>query len=317
MSKQRVYSLWAVWLITGLYVFLFFNNREWHKKDALRHDMMPYYSYLPAVFIDKDITLNSDSARRNYFYSWSLEATARPGRIVRMSMGVAVMQAPFFLLAHITAKPLGHKADGFNGHYFFFIILGCVFYAITGLWILRWLLRRYFDDLIVAITLVFIACGTNLLYYTIYEGPMSHVYTFFLVSAVLALTVKWHNTPKWKWAILPGLLTGIIILVRPVNGLVLLVPALYNIYSKDSFITKLKHVKKHRLQIIAATVVACIAVLPQFLYWKYLSGNYYFYLFKVKHQRFNKMFSPIFEYSYRPYVILLVDSLVHFNEIQR
>lgn len=287
MKKNQTFSFWAVWLITGLYIFLFFNTRDWTKRDALRHDMMPYYSYLPAVFIDQDITLNSDSARKNYFYSWSVETTARPGRIVRMTMGVSIMQLPFFLLAHITAEPLGHKANGFNPHYFFLILAGCVFYAMTALWLLRWLLSKYFNDRIVALTLIFIACATNLLYYTVYEGAMSHVYTFFLVSAVLALTVKWHQQPKLITAILLGLAIGIIILVRPVNGLILLVPLLYNVYSKSSFITKLELIKKNYVHFIVAAIALFLAVLPQPLYWKYMSGHYYFYAYGKEKLLFN------------------------------
>jgi hypothetical protein len=279
MDKKPIYSLWAFGLLTAIYIFFFFNNREWKKSDALRYDMMSYYSYLPAVFIEKDITLNSDSARHNNFYSWSVEAPARDGRIIRMSAGVAYLELPFFLLAHISAPLLGHPTDGFNPHYFFFILVGSLFYTLAGVWLLRKLLLLYFDDKVVAITIALVAGGTNLLYYTIYEGGMSHAYNFFLVTALLWLTVKWYNTPTLKTTILLGVVAGIITLARPTNILVVLLPVLYGLQSKQTFIQKLELIKTRWYFVVIAAICAFLMLLPQFMYWHYLSGKFMFYTY--------------------------------------
>ncbi|KAB2917222.1 MAG: hypothetical protein F9K23_05560 [Bacteroidetes bacterium] len=297
MPQKPLYSLTAFWLIVVLYVLLFMNGKEWLKQDALRHDMTSYYAYLPAVFIEDDITLNSDSARKNMYYWWSVESPQRPGRIIRMSMGVSYLHLPFFLMAHATAKPLGHATDGANAHYFFFIILGSMFYGLAGLWLLRKLLLMYHSDKVTAITLVLIAAGTNLLYYTLSEGPMSHVYNFFLIICLLYLTIKWHQKPAIGNTVLLGLVMGTITLARPLNVLLALLPVLYNVHSKDSLLQKLQLVKTRWYLVLLVCACAFLALLPQLLYWKYMSGKWMFYtygeegFFFTKSQVLNGLFS--------------------------
>lgn len=279
MRNVTSYSFWAFCALVVLYVILFFNGREWMKHDALRHDMTAYYAYLPAVFVDQEIELNSEETRKNTMYWWSVEAPAREGRIIRMSMGVSYLHLPFFLLAHITAKPLGHEANGFNAHYYFFILVGSVFYALAGFWLLRKLLLLFFGDGVTAITLLLVATATNLVYYTLSEGAMSHAYNFFLVIALLYLTVKWHTKPKWGNTILLGLVMGIITLARPLNLLLALVPVLYNVYSKETLLQKLQLIQKNWGKVLIAVVFAFLALLPQLLYWHYMSGEWTYYTY--------------------------------------
>lgn len=249
------------------------------KHDALRHDMTSYYAYLPAAFIDQEIELNSQETRNNMMYWWSVEAPVREGRIIRMSMGVSYLHLPFFLAAHATAEPLGHEANGFNAHYYFFILVGSVFYALAGFWLLRKVLLHFFSDGVTAFTLLFIAAGTNLFYYTLSEGPMSHVYNFFLVVVLLYLTIKWHQNPKWGNSILLGFVMGVITLSRPLNVLLAAVPVLYNVYSKETLMQKLVLVQKHWAKVLIAIVFAFLALLPQLLYWHYMSGQWLYYTY--------------------------------------
>ncbi len=319
MSTVKPYSFWGFVVIVVLYVFLFLNNREWTKENALRHDMTSYYAYLPAVFVEEDITLNSPQARQNNFYVWSVEAPAKEGRIIRMTMGIAYLHLPFFLIAHTTANLAGYPANGFNSYYFIWILIGSLFYTLCGFWLLRKLLLLYFDDKIVLTTLLLVALATNLLYYTIYEGAMSHAYSFFLVNALLLLTTKWHQKPKWKTTVLLGFVAGIITLIRPTNLLIMAVPALYNIYSKESLLQKIKLVRKHWYFVLLAAIFAFIMGFPQLLYWKYLSGKWLFYTYNDEGFFFSNphIFYGLFSYRkgwllYTPVMIFALTAIVFF-----
>lgn len=279
MIKTTYYSKVVFWVLAALFLFLMLNSREYNKGDALRHDMTAYYAYLPAVFIEHDWKLNSEKTRQNSFYAWHVDMPGK-GRVIRMSMGIAYLHLPFFALGHITAPLLGFEANGFTTPYFFFICLGSVFYCMLGLWLLRRLLLNYYTDKITAFVLVLVSLGTNLYYYTLSEGPMSHAYNFFLITALLCLTVNWHQRPTIGNTVLAGLTIGIMVLARPLNIVVLIVPALYNIYSKQTLINKFQLIKKHFFYILLMGLVAFLPWVPQLLYWKALSGNYFFYTYR-------------------------------------
>lgn len=303
-----------------LYVLLFLSNKEWLREDALRHDMTAYYAYLPAVFVEDDITLNSEESRQSKFYWWTVEATAKEGRIIRMTMGVSYLHLPFFLIAHTTANLAGYEATGFNSYYFIWILIGTLFYVFCGFLILRKLLLHFFNDKIALLAILLVGCATNLLYYTIYEGPMSHAYSFFLVNSLLWLTVKWHQNPKWQNTVLLGLVAGVITLIRPTNILILLVPILYNVFSKESFRQKISLVSKHWYFVLLAAFCAFLVGLPQLLYWKYLSGKWLFYSYNDEGFFFNNphIYYGLLSYRkgwlvYTPAMVLALAGIVFFT----
>jgi hypothetical protein len=319
VSNLKSYSFWGFVGITILYAFLFLNNREWTREDALRHDMTSYYAYLPAVFVEQDIALSDPKPRKQEFYWWTVEAPAKQGRVIRMTMGVGYLHLPFFLIAHSTAEFFGFDADGFNSYYFFWIVFGSLFYCLCGLWMLRRLLLHFFDDKVVLLALLLIACATNLLYYTIYEGPMSHAYNFFLINCLLWLTIKWHQQPKWQTTVLLGLIAGTITLTRPTNLWLMVVPVLYNVYSLESFKQKLALVGKYWYYIPLAAFCAFIVGFPQLLYWKYLSGKWLFYTYNDEIFYFNNphIFYGLFSYRkgwllYTPAMLLALGGIVFF-----
>jgi hypothetical protein len=80
-------------------------------------------------------------------------------------MGLAILYMPFFFIAHLLAPVLGYAADGFTVPYKFALIFSCLFYLAIGLRYLRLFLQRYFSQAVVALTILSVTIGTNLLYY--------------------------------------------------------------------------------------------------------------------------------------------------------
>ena len=250
------------------------NLDTWGRNKVIDNDVVSYYAYLPAVIIFHDLNFSFIKDLPAGFEGKIWLGTASNGKpVLRMTMGLAILWLPFFLLAHLMAHILGVSTLGYSWPYSFSIFVAAVFYLAIGLNFLRKILRKYFSEWITGITLALIVLATNLMYYVISEPGMSHVFSFSLITIFIYYTLKWIDKPTIRISILLGLLGGAIVLIRPVNGLVLLFPALAGIGSVSDFRARiLNHVKF----ILIAGVAAFVVVLPQLMYWKAQTGFWVF-----------------------------------------
>ncbi len=234
-------------------------------------DVTCYYNYLPAFF--KFHTLD--------FPKLTLQAgfVILPDGIVveKTSMGLAFLYMPFYLLAWLYTVIAGLPNDPYSRPFALALELSAIVYFSLGLIFLRKVLLRYFNDLVSTLGLVVVFLGTNLVYYTCYEGPMSHTYVFCLVAALLWLVIKWHEKASWKISIALGLVGGVLTLMRPSTAAIVLFIAAYGIFSKSSLIVKLQLLKKNWLKIILMIALTFLIWVPQMLYWKFATGHYLFF----------------------------------------
>ena len=127
-------------------------------------DVLNYYSYLPAIFIDQDLSFDyrHKKEQRNE-KDVVLGSVAENGNFIpKMSIGAAILYCPFFLIAHWLSLLFGLPADGFSMLYSVFMCIGHLFYTFLGLLYLRKVLKLYFNDLVISCTIVTIAFCTNL-----------------------------------------------------------------------------------------------------------------------------------------------------------
>jgi hypothetical protein len=266
------------WVIAIVLVLTVFNQSKWKTRDVLKHDMYVYYSYLPATFIYQDLTfqfageLPPDDKRQ----IWTLSAP-NGGSVQKMTMGMAMMYAPAFGLAHATALILGYQADGYSWIYHFFMAMSGLVFGIGAILIQRKLLLRFFEDWVVALTLLGITVGTNFYYYATTEGPMSHVHNFFLISLFVWQTIKWLQSYKWYSALLMGLSFGLIVLIRPINAIIIIIPLFYSVRSFAEFVLRLRDIFTHYYQVLLMLFLIAIVVFPQLWYWHFNSGEWIYY----------------------------------------
>ncbi len=271
--QQGTASRWVVLLIGLISLWNIFHLKNYQKKDFIRHDMLSYYGYLPAWFIHHDLSLefsrHNDTLGR---YAWSVEA--ENGRIFKMTGGVAILQAPFFLIAQRISEELLLPNDGFSPLYALFLQLGALFYFTWGLRLCAKLVARYTDRVTASWVVLLIAFGTNLYYYFIDESLMSHLYNFFLYAAFLWNVVLWLEEGKTRRTWVAGLCYGLLVLIRPTNALALLIPLIYQIsLSKNQRGQLVRQIQPW----IRFAFFAFLAVVPQLFYWKHLSGQWLFY----------------------------------------
>ncbi len=111
------------------------------------------------------------------------------------SMGMSYLYLPGFLLADAFAESFGYERTGYTAPYKIGVIAMAFIYMFLGLLYLRKILKQYTTEFILSFTLILIAVGTNLLFYSTYEAGMSHVYNFHLLIFYYH-TINYYKTYK-------------------------------------------------------------------------------------------------------------------------
>lgn len=213
------------------YIFVYAADRA---NPPIRSDGFSYYVYLPSWFIFHDPSLSATA--RDCCAGAFPEYTAIirwPGTrrwVNAHPIGVAIMQAPFFLAAHALTLWTNLAPDGFSFYYQHAAGLAGTFWVVAGLYVLRRLLQRHFDHATTTIALIVILFGTNLYHYATYDSSYSHPYSFFLFAAFMWLVERWHDESTTRTSVLVGICAGMIVLVRHTNVLFLLTLPLYSLY---------------------------------------------------------------------------------------
>lgn len=252
-------------------------------RSALTWDVFGYYLYLPALFIHDDIALKEhawlDEVMATYEPSstlYQLVDAADGARVVKYSAGMAVAFAPFFFLAHVLAGPLGFPTDGFSEPYRWFVAYGALFYIVIGLFLFRRVLLHFFSDAWTALLITVTVLGTNYLQLAAFDGTLlTHPFLFTLYTGLVLATIKWHERPTVFLALLLGALCGYITLVRPSEGVCVIIPILWA--SSEGFMAKWRSVAKHFHHVLLALIAFVIALLPQLYYWHSVTGSWIFY----------------------------------------
>ena len=241
-------------------------------------DVIGYYQYLPSTFIYKDPSMCYADKDPEFFKDKLYRTRTDNGRYVsKMSMGLAVLYSPFFFAANALAETAGYPADGYSLPYRLALSLGAIVYAILGLFFLSGFLRKYFARGIVALTVLAIGLGTNLYFYSTMEPGMSHAYNFFLFSVFIYLTDRWILRQTWSDTVLIGLISGLIILARPSNGVLVLLLPLWMVESKPALKNRIDMLLKNYMKIASMAVLVFMVFLPQLIYWKYTTGKFWYY----------------------------------------
>ncbi|MFC5270123.1 hypothetical protein [Adhaeribacter terreus] len=274
---------------------------------VLSWDKSGYYLYLPATIIYQDLTdyqfyrdkgkeHNLTGGEENY----GLKKHHNGKLLNKYPVGVAVMQLPFFLIAHgyASGSP-DYLADGYVYPYIVAVVVSNIIWVVIGLFFLRSFLRIYFPENAVFLTLLAIAFGTNLYYYTAYDQGMSHPYSFALFAALLWLTEKFYTNFKTRHLLFIGLMLGLITIIRPVNLLVILIPLFWQVHNFENLKARFLFFLNNYRKMLLAGVLFFLVVLIQLSYWKFVTGNWIYYSYENEKFLFNdpEIINGLFSYK--------------------
>ncbi len=255
-------------------------NQENGSLNLTTWDAFGYYMYLPATFIYHDTRelkwLPEVDIKYNLTGGKLYQAgVAKNGRYVFKYLGgVAILQIPFFLIGHAIAHITGAPADGFSWPYQYALAFGVIIWVMFGIFLLRKLLLRFFDDRVTAITLLLLLLASNFIQYVSVDGAMSHAWIFPLYPCILLASIRWHETPNRKWAFLIGGIIGLATIARPTEAVMLFIPLFWNTHTKEDAKNKWNLVKQNKNQFLPLVAGGLIGILPQLIYWKYSSGHF-------------------------------------------
>jgi len=282
---QNYLSILAVGVILTVFLFqrfAYFTNNDRNGYNATSWDALGYYLYLPSTFIYDDIKELKWFPEKDSIYQMSgghfyqgiqLE---NGNYTFKYLSGVAIMETPFFFIGHQIAQWSNEPQDGFSWPYQYAILFGAIFWFSIGLLILRKVLLEYFDEWVTSITLLLLCLTSNLIQYVSVDGAMSHSFIFPLYAAMLWYTIKWHQNPKLKYAFLIGIISGIAVISRPTELIIMFIPLLWKFETTNETETKWQFLKNNKSQLVAVIGGGILGILPQLLYWKYTTGSLIF-----------------------------------------
>jgi len=279
------------------YILLFISFKQpgenWDR--SINSDGKGYYAYLPAFFIYHDFNYKFVESYERQYYPANRSVfkefrTKVNGNIINKCFpGLALLWLPFFLLAHLLSYICGFPADGYSLLYQYAISIAAIFYLWLGCRILMKLLGNIGASagLAAFITLV-IAFGTNIVYFTLVEDSMSHVYSFFVITAFLFTAQRYFLTRKGIFFLQAAVLFALVLLIRPTNGLVILLLPLVGFGGQRSEDRECLPAgqagriedgewKKESKYIITGIALMLLLFSLPFIYWHYKTGQWIVY----------------------------------------
>ncbi len=297
MKKYVFIAVVLVWTSANIN----WGDKNW--KDMLVYDANGYYSYLPAAFIYGDLNfgfheeIEQKYTKERVRYEYRNEIHEK--LVNKYYVGTAVLQTPFFLMAHLITKATDHPPDGFSKMYTILVCLSSTFYFIVGLFYLEKILAKFkVDEQAILWVLLALVFGTNCYVYAAIQIGMSHVYSFACINALAYYLIRFNESPSSKYQYLMAFLFGMVILIRPINvvvflGLFFFLPSFEEL--KKTFVQLFEN--KSRLFASILILLAVVSIQP--IIYKIQTGS--FFVYSYKEEGFDFLNPEIFNFlfSYR------------------
>ncbi|MBW6491191.1 MAG: hypothetical protein K0B15_08375 [Lentimicrobium sp.] len=309
-------SLLILWLLFAGAVIYNVQNQDWLKPHRLvKDDVQNYYIYTVAAVVYHNYRLEEVYAKLPSDIKtnlWISRHEENNRYYSKMSMGMAMVYAPFTAFAHYALVPfMNYPADGYSPPYRIGLLLSALCFFLFGLWQLRKVLLKYFSEPVVALTLIVVAFGTNITWYISSEATMSHVYNFALVLYLYRLIERWIAKPTFGLTVLTGLVFGLIVLIRPTNIMFIVL-----FFTGGAFVERITFLLKNYAGLLLMMAAFLLVWAPQLLFWKWVSGNWFFYTYNEEGFFWNnpQIISSLFSYRkgwllYTPLMALLFAGL--------
>lgn len=268
LSKYYILLIAVIFLI-GL--FLIMPAGHYAQEEPLPRiigDGYGYYYYIPFYIIDfQELPFERLFSPSEFEPFWN-----------KYQIGEAVMMLPFFLLGHLLSAIFNNPLDGYSFFYQYTASLAGLFYVITGIFLLKKILERYFSKKITLITLTVIIFGTNLYHFGTLHSLFSHGFSFFLFCSLIYFLPLWMDNPRsGKLIVLIGIVLGFILLVRMVNIALLIFVFFYQIYEIGDIKKRFKFYYKNYKSILLIFLIVLIMFLPQIITWKLTYNQWFVY----------------------------------------
>ena len=250
----------------------------------IRSDGLGYYAYLPATFLDRDLTMRRTAVRSfggdpaaipGVRWARTTVPLGQPGQhqyLDQYGIGEAVLLTPFFAAAYGLAVVMNQPTGGFSWPFEASVVGAALVFMLLGLALTASVLARWFSRRTVLITLLALTFGAAVFNYATFEPSMSHVYSFFAVALVLRVTLWVWDRPGLARASALGGAVGLVGLIRPTNLTLVLFCALVGVERFSDLSSRGRTLVRHIGLVGAGCAVFLLTMLPQFAYWHRITG---------------------------------------------
>ena len=191
-----------------------------------------YYAPLRSLFFDGDFQVTNEYefyANSASKFGGSVRTTYPLPEYSKYTIGLGLILSPFFLLGHLITlllQSMGFsiEANGLTWPYELFYCLGSITFGIIGLIFCYQAAYRFFNPTAALIAVIGVWFASPLTFYLTIESSMSHAVSQGLISIFLYLSIATSWLKQRRLQVLLGLILGLSVLVRPQNGLFLIVP---------------------------------------------------------------------------------------------
>jgi hypothetical protein len=232
MNSFTSLKLSKLWLFALPYLAIFawtlyFSVGEDWRYQVVTSDGRGYYAYLPAIFVFNDPSYESVKNAERASYEHGIAQTYvfnnEAGRQYnKYYPGVAVLQTPFFLAGLGISYLIGQPVTGYSDASLLMVIFASLCYALAGFYFFQRALKGFgfsSRETLGLSTLIYF--GSQVFYQTLALPSFSHNYSFFLFACFIVLIQRLIDQPSRRDYFLLGLTFGLILVVRPTNGLLL------------------------------------------------------------------------------------------------
>ncbi len=267
----------------------------WHP--WINSDGISYYAQVRSFFIDHDLQYANEFAHyRSVFekkneiilnqlggisqyhpasveesiFSPAEEKTLTGHTPNRVSIGPAILWAPFFLAGHILASLVDtffqtEFADGYSLFYVIPVTWGTTIYGLLGLIFTFRLCRYFFSSKTALLAIIALWFATPLIYYMYLVPSMAHTLAFFTIALFIYFWWKWRTKYSAPRLFLLGLMAGLVVLVRWQNLFIIGLPLV------DMGINRTENHVKKIIFLLSGFGIGC---LPQIIIWKIIYGTF-------------------------------------------
>lgn len=242
-----------------------------------------YYVYVRSLVVDHDIDF-----RNEYLYydlsASTASATATGLAPNKYAIGPAILWLPFFLVAHLIAHigqwlGMGIIPDGYGYLYQGAISIGSIVYGALGFLLAYRTSQRWFSVSASLSAIVLLWLASNAFYYMVFEPSMAHMVSLFSVAFLLTIWaehIRQADPPKRIWAIVLGVASGLVALVRLQDSVMLALPygtiLLHVLLAwRNGQVSRAWHWLGFGC---VAGAVAMVVFTPQLLAWQILYGSW-------------------------------------------
>ena len=276
--------------------------------DLIVGDGNGYYAWVRSIVIDGDLDFENDF-RELYFPEPSPAdiLTKTPKNLVpnKYPIGVAILEAPGFLLGHLIAKATPFEADGISPPYQLTVTISIVLLILSSFYLFYIALIDYgVNNKVACLFAAMPLIGTNLLHYLAKEPGMAHGAGVALTNILIYMSIinLQSRFKKFIFIFIAGIFMGWLIIIRNTN--LILMPFFIWLFHK-----KIKKKNNIFILIIGAGLMIFLQQLSFFLLWGRPVLNSYGY------ERFTLELKNIFSavlgtdyglFLYHPWYLILV-----------